>query len=238
MQIPGPVNNHPAMKPAFSSAMKPAFSSLLGMAVLLTALGAADRTAAEEAASKIKRLEKDISSLKSGRAAVDIGGIVKDAKEVGGAKVISARMDDMDISTLRATADNIRKKVGASIIVLGSDLKGKVTLVCAVSKDITEKGAVVSSINWTLYDASGIEVTSGSTFIGEIMHEGDTVETEIMIALSEGHANQIDDADGADDDFAGSGVFEFTISGRDPEYGNVLNYIPDLASMSVSLPSG
>ena len=46
----------------------------------------------------------------------------------------------VDIQALRSAADSIRKKMDASVIVLGSDANGKVALVCAVSKDIVQKG--------------------------------------------------------------------------------------------------
>ena len=102
--------------------------------------------AAEKVASKIKDLEKEIADLKSGRSRVNIDDVIRDSQDIKGAKVISARIENMDISTLRVTADNIRKKVGASIVVLGSEVKGKVALVCAVSKDIMDKGVNASNI--------------------------------------------------------------------------------------------
>lgn len=105
-----------------------------------------------------------------------------------------------------------------------------------VIEDIGDTGAAVSSIDWTLYDAKGNYVTSESYFIGKKIDKGGSTEAEILITLRESHANQIDDADGAADDFSGSGTFEFTLQGRDSEYGALLNYVPDFAPMTVSLP--
>ncbi|GAG46389.1 unnamed protein product, partial [marine sediment metagenome] len=51
-----------------------------------------------------------------------------------------------DMSGLRNTADNIKRKIGSSIIVLGSDVNGKVALVCSVSADLVSKGANASSV--------------------------------------------------------------------------------------------
>ncbi len=96
--------------------------------------------AARDAASKIKNLEKEVSNLKSGRAAVNIDNLTKDSQEIDGVKVLSARMENMDIPTLRATADSIRKKIGSSVIVLGSEADAKVALVCAVTKDVVDRG--------------------------------------------------------------------------------------------------
>ena len=94
----------------------------------------------------MRNLEKEISNLKSKRAIVNMDDIVKNSQEIAGARVIYARIENMDIPTLRATADNIRKKVGASVIVLGSDVKGKVALVCSVSKELVDKGANANDI--------------------------------------------------------------------------------------------
>jgi alanyl-tRNA synthetase len=102
--------------------------------------------AAEDTASKIRNLEKEISNLRSGRAVVNLDDMIKSSQDIGGAKVISARLENMDIATLRTTADNIKKRLGTSIVVLGSDIKGKISLVCAVSSDLIKKGADASNI--------------------------------------------------------------------------------------------
>jgi alanyl-tRNA synthetase len=101
---------------------------------------------AEDTAAKIKNLEKEISNLRSGRAAVNIDDIIKNSQDFDGAKVITAQVKNMDIQTLRITADNIKKREGSSIIVLGSDVNGKVRLVCAVSDDLINRGANASNI--------------------------------------------------------------------------------------------
>lgn len=100
----------------------------------------------EEVTSKIKSLEKEISNLRSGERAVNVNDLIEKSQDIDGVKVISARIKDMDIPMLRTAADDIKKRVSSSIVVLGSDVKGKVLLVCAVSRDLIERGANASDI--------------------------------------------------------------------------------------------
>ncbi|MBL7070997.1 MAG: alanine--tRNA ligase [Candidatus Omnitrophica bacterium] len=95
--------------------------------------------AAVDAALKIRSLEKEVSDLQSGRASMNIDELIRGSREINGVKVISSRLQNMNIGSLRTMTDNIKNRIGASIIVLGSEVKGKVALVCAVSKEITDK---------------------------------------------------------------------------------------------------
>lgn len=102
---------------------------------------------ARDAASKIGNLEKEIANLRSGRDAVNVDEIIKGAYEIEGVKIISVRLKNMGIEALRNTADNIKKgAAGLSVIVLGSGAEDRVYLVCAVSKELADKGVNAGNI--------------------------------------------------------------------------------------------
>ena len=107
-------------------------------------------------------------------------------------------------------------------------------------EETTGKGAVITRIYWTLYDAEGNFVTSGSKTVYETV--GSCATVDIYINLNEGDANQIDDADKPQDNFSGSGIFIFGAEGVDSEFGEPLGgyyeggVIPASLPMTVALP--
>jgi Alanyl-tRNA synthetase len=61
------------------------------------------------------------------------------AKVVGGVSVLSARLDGLDAEGLRSVMDTLRERMSSGVIVLGSSMDGKVTLIASVSKDLTKR---------------------------------------------------------------------------------------------------
>ena len=49
------------------------------------------------------------------------------------------RVDGVDVKTLRSTVDQARDKVGEGVVVVGGVNEGKVTLIVAVSKGLTDR---------------------------------------------------------------------------------------------------
>ena len=58
------------------------------------------------------------------------------AKDVGGIKVLAARVEGADAKALRDALDQLKNKLGSSIIVLATVKDGKVVLVAGVSPDL------------------------------------------------------------------------------------------------------
>jgi len=90
---------------------------------------------------EIKKLHKEIKRAKqAGRAGgASIESLIAGAQEISGLKVIAAKLDEADAEQLRQTADQLREKVPNLVCVLGSVAEGKVSLLCAVSKDQTKR---------------------------------------------------------------------------------------------------
>src|SRR5207248_1636820 len=74
--------------------------------------------------------------LKSKLATGQGGDLSTQAKDVGGIKVVAAQVDGADAKSLRDAMDQLRNKLGSSIIVLGAVKEGKVVLVAGVSADL------------------------------------------------------------------------------------------------------
>jgi alanyl-tRNA synthetase len=53
--------------------------------------------------------------------------------------VVSARVDGLDSEGLRAVADTIRDRLGSGVVLVGGVADTKVSLVAAVTKDLTKR---------------------------------------------------------------------------------------------------
>jgi len=102
--------------------------------------------AAEDTVSKLKNIEKESTRSKTKGAAVNIENLISSAQDVSGVKLVSSRIENMDITVLRNIADDIKRKAGSSIVVLGSETDGKVSLICSVSDELVAKGANAGNI--------------------------------------------------------------------------------------------
>lgn len=100
----------------------------------------------EDLVLKIKNFEKEAVKSKNKNAAVNVDDMISSAADIDGVKIICGRVENVDIPALRNMTDDIKRKAGASVVVLGSGLEGKVSLVCSVSVEAVAKGANAGSI--------------------------------------------------------------------------------------------
>jgi alanyl-tRNA synthetase len=86
-----------------------------------------------------KRLEKEVQQLKSKLASGQGGDLSTQAKAVGGIKVLAAQIEGADAKALRDAVDQLKHKLGSSVIVLATVHEGKVVLVAGVSADLVTR---------------------------------------------------------------------------------------------------
>jgi len=86
-----------------------------------------------------KRLEKQLVQLESKLARSQAQDLVASARQVAGVPVLAARLDGLDPDGLRSVMDTLRDRLPSGVIVLGSAVDGKVSLVAAVSKDLMKR---------------------------------------------------------------------------------------------------
>lgn len=89
----------------------------------------------ESQGTDLKNKEKEISELKSKLTSGAEGDILKSIKEVKGVNVISYGLEDVDGNALRDLADKLRNKIETGLVVLISNVGGKVNLVAMATKD-------------------------------------------------------------------------------------------------------
>jgi len=84
-----------------------------------------------------KKLERDLSAMKSRLASGQGVDLAAGAVDVAGARVVAARVDGADARSLREAVDALKGKLKSGVIVLGAPTEdGKVVLVAGVTSDL------------------------------------------------------------------------------------------------------
>jgi alanyl-tRNA synthetase len=81
---------------------------------------------------KQKKLERELDSLRSkaaGSATADLAG---SAVDVGGIKVVAARLEGLDAKSLRDSVDQLKQQLGDCVILLAGAADGRVSLIAGV----------------------------------------------------------------------------------------------------------
>ncbi|OGF46768.1 MAG: alanine--tRNA ligase [Candidatus Firestonebacteria bacterium RIFOXYC2_FULL_39_67] len=100
-------------------------------------------------AEQIKSLEKEISKLKRGEGVAKTDDVLKEAKEVKGAKIVVQELAGVNPGDLRDIGDKIKDKMKAGVIVLFTKGEEKVSYVCMVTKELSasvKAGVIVKEI--------------------------------------------------------------------------------------------
>ena len=96
-----------------------------------------------------KALEKQVEQLKGKLAQSAVGSIEAQARTIKDVKVVAMRLEGMDRTQMRALADSLRNKWKSAVVVLASSEDSTVSIVSAVTKDLTSKvhaGKLVGSV--------------------------------------------------------------------------------------------
>src|SRR5262249_55149516 len=90
-----------------------------------------------------RTLEKEIETLQkkllTGGGGGGMDAMLSRAREVGGVKVLGIRTEVADRGALRELAEQLRDKLGDSVVVVGSEADGKAQLVATVSKSVMDR---------------------------------------------------------------------------------------------------
>jgi alanyl-tRNA synthetase len=126
-----------------------ALSTLRTAAGLLNASEDQIIPALERQIDQVRALEKQLEGPKRKAAGSRADHLLGEAREVKGVRVLTAQVDGFDREALRQLVDSLRQKLVSGVIVLASVDDGKVALLAAVTKDLTQKlhaGKIVQEI--------------------------------------------------------------------------------------------
>ena len=94
----------------------------------------------EQLGAQNKELEKEIAQLHAAASKNQVDGLLGQAKDVNGVKVLACEVEAADMNSLRDMSDLFRDKLGSGVVVLGAKSDGGVNLIVAATKDLTKRG--------------------------------------------------------------------------------------------------
>lgn len=86
----------------------------------------------KDLSKQVEQLNKEVTSLK-------MGDIQDQVEEINGFKVLATQVEVANSKAIRETMDDFKSKLQDTIIILVSDVGGKVSLIATVPKDLTDQ---------------------------------------------------------------------------------------------------
>ena len=96
---------------------------------------------AEQLTKELRDTEKQLEKAEAKIASSKIDGLLQNAKEIGGLRVVVGLLDGTSSDELRKTADTIKNQNGDVIAVLAAVNEGKLTFCVSCGKAAVAKGA-------------------------------------------------------------------------------------------------
>ncbi len=95
----------------------------------------------EHLMAELKALQSENESLKSRAAKDALGDVMDQVQEIGGVKLLASRVSGVDMNGLRELGDQLKEKLGEGVVVLISDIDGKVNMIAMATDGAMAKGA-------------------------------------------------------------------------------------------------
>ena len=103
----------------------------------------------------VKALEKEVAALKGKLASAQGDEMLSQAVDIGGIKLLVAKLDGADVKTLRDTMDKLKDKLKTAVVVLGVVDGDKVQIAVGVTTDTTAKVKAGELVNFIAAQVGG-----------------------------------------------------------------------------------
>ncbi len=104
---------------------------------------------------QVRALEKELARYKAKLAAAQGEDLADLAREVAGIKVLATHVEGADAKALRELADKLRDRLRSCALVLASARDGRVTLIAAVTPDLTGRVHAGELVNFVATQVGG-----------------------------------------------------------------------------------
>ena len=130
-------------------------STVSGVAGALKAAPTEVQARISQVLDQVRTLEREVAQLKGKLASSQGDELVAQAVDVGGIKVLAARLEGADARTLRDTMDKLKAKLKTAAIVLAAVEGGKVQLAAGVTADSMGKVKAGELVNFVAQQVGG-----------------------------------------------------------------------------------
>ena len=131
----------------------------------MSSMGDERREAQEKAAKQTRALklltlkdemeQREIADLNSKLAAYQLDGILENAVEASGVKIVTGSVKGATADVLRDMCEKARDKDSSTVIVLAAANEGKVTFAAACGKEAVAKGVLAGKVVKAVAQAAG-----------------------------------------------------------------------------------
>jgi alanyl-tRNA synthetase len=104
---------------------------------------------------QIRDLERELTALKGKLASTQGDEMLTQAVDLGGVKLLVARLDGADVKTLRDTVDKLKDKLKTAVVVLGVVDGEKVQIVVGVTADTVGRVKAGELVNFIAAQVGG-----------------------------------------------------------------------------------
>ena len=95
----------------------------------------------EAMAKQLKELSSEVESLKAKAAKEALGDVLDSVVEIKGVKFLATKLSGVDMNGLRDLGDQMKTKLGDGVVLLISDVDGKVNMVAMATDSAVKSGA-------------------------------------------------------------------------------------------------
>ena len=88
---------------------------------------------------QVRDLQKEVADLELEKARAGIAHLLSRAREIRGIKVLAHALPQTDQANMRTLADELKRKLGSGVVILGTPRNGKVALLVMVTRDLSER---------------------------------------------------------------------------------------------------
>ena len=120
--------------------MRQQFDELEAVAIALSAPPGEAAQRVSTLAETVQEQRRTIQDLQRQAARRNVEALQNGVVEIAGVRVLAGRVDAPDADTLRAMCDDLRDKLGSSVVVLGAVIEDRPLLVVALTKDLVRRG--------------------------------------------------------------------------------------------------
>ncbi|MEA2573754.1 MAG: alanyl-tRNA synthetase [Chloroflexia bacterium] len=96
--------------------------------------------------AQLRESQRRIEDLERRIARGETGGMTQQVQEIGGVKVLTARISAASMDALRETGDHLRDQIGSGVVVLGTVIEDEPKLLAMVTKDVIAQGVRAGDI--------------------------------------------------------------------------------------------
>ena len=127
-------------------ALHKSIESLENVAALFKANSSDVLTRVEQQAAELKEAKRQIEQFKAKESAGGADSMLKNAKDVGGLHVVTAKLDGGDANALRQLGDVLRDKDSSVVAVVAAVNGEKITFQCVCGKQAVARGVRAGDI--------------------------------------------------------------------------------------------